>query len=91
MKRDKIFKGVFILLLITYLALFFTNAAGYYEYKNYDKNKRCKRRSPADASIRHSTECRHGLASKHRRTSSVAPDGAQADGHRIAYSIARGL
>lgn len=37
MKRDKIFKGGFILLLITYLALFFTNAAGYYEYKNYDK------------------------------------------------------
>ena len=37
MKRDKIFKFVFITLLLVYLSLYFAGVAGYYEYRNYKK------------------------------------------------------
>ena len=37
MKKNKIFKYIFILLLITYLTLYFSGISGYYEYQNYQK------------------------------------------------------
>lgn len=37
MKKDKIFKAFFSLLLITYLVIYIASSSGYYEYKNYKK------------------------------------------------------
>lgn len=37
MKKDKIFKFAFCLLLLVYLTLYFSSISGYYEYKNYQK------------------------------------------------------
>ncbi len=37
MNREKIFKFVFVVLLLTYLSLYFAGVAGYYEYNNYKK------------------------------------------------------
>ena len=37
MKKEKIFKTIFILLLIAYLTLYFSGISGYYEYQNYQK------------------------------------------------------
>lgn len=39
MKREKIFKVVFISLLLIYLSFYFAGVAGYYEYKNYKKTE----------------------------------------------------
>ena len=37
MKKEKVFKFVFFVLLISYLALYFSSVSGYYEYQNYQK------------------------------------------------------
>ena len=37
MKKDKIFKFAFCLLLLVYLTLYFSSISGYYEYKNPQK------------------------------------------------------
>ena len=37
MEKTKIFKFIFIVLLLLYLSLYFTGVSGYYEYKNYKK------------------------------------------------------
>lgn len=37
MDKEKIFKSVFILLLIIYLCLYFSDKSGLYDYKNYKK------------------------------------------------------
>lgn len=37
MKKNKIFKALFSLLLIVYLVIYVASSSGYYEYKNYKK------------------------------------------------------
>ena len=37
MEKGKIFKYVFLILLLLYLSIYFTSVSGYYEYKNYKK------------------------------------------------------